>query len=368
MRFLLACVLALTSSLALADEQKGLTFFPHVGTTFPDSDANVDSDVHYGLGIGYRFDNPWAIELVYQQSDHDFDSPLTGDVDVETLRIDGLYHFSTENNWTPYLSFGVGNTDYDFAGGSDDETLLNVGFGMKWLFSEKGSMRGEVKLFDGSNDDVVDSQFSVGLHYALGGKSTAPMPAKAMPGDADNDGVLDDADRCPNTPAGVEVDRMGCPLDDDGDGVPNYMDDCPDTTNRSARVDARGCYITLERRVDISLNVEFDFDSAAARPEHRPEVKRVADFMNSYPKSQVTVEGHTDNTGDADYNQGLSERRAKTVADMLVNEFDIAPGRVKSRGHGESKPVATNDTKAGRQQNRRVVGVVEASKEEIKMK
>lgn len=374
MKFLVACLLAFASSVAFADEQKGLTLYPHFGKTFPDSDSDIQSDIHYGLGIGYRFDNPWAIELVYQQADLDLDAPLTGDVDVDSFRLDGLYHFRSQNDVSPYLSFGVGTADYDFAGGDDDETLLNVGFGMKWFFSEKGSMRAEAKLFRGNDEDVLQSGLSLGLHYALGGSSgssASPAPSASpatAPGDEDGDGVLDDADRCPGTPAGVQVDRNGCPLDDDSDGVANYMDDCPNTTNRRARVDARGCYIMLERRVDISLDVEFDFDSSDARPEHRPEVKRVADFMDSYPKTSVTMEGHTDSTGDANYNQGLSERRAKTIADMLVNEFGIESGRVSARGYGESKPIATNETQEGRQKNRRVVGVVEATQEEIKMK
>lgn len=371
---LLACLLVLGGALAItpvmAGEQKGLTLYPHVGKTFLDGDADLQSDVHYGLGVGYRFDNPWAIEMVYQKADLDLDAPLTGDVDYSHFRFDGFFHFDTSNqNIEPYLTFGLGRANFDAGPAEDHETYTNAGIGMKWFFSEKGAMRAEARLLQGAEDDVLTSALSIGLHYALGGTGTAmPKKAKPMPGDEDGDDVLDDADRCPGTPAGVEVDRFGCPADDDGDGVANYMDDCPNTTNRRARVDARGCYVTLERTVDISLNVEFDFDSAEPRPEHRPEVERVADFMDSYPSSSVTMEGHTDSTGPEKYNQGLSERRAKTIADMLVNEFGIRSGRVSTRGYGESRPIATNDTREGRQHNRRVVGKVKATEEEIEMK
>ena len=101
---------------------------------------------------------------------------------------------------------------------------------------------------------------------------------------------------------------------------------------------------------------------------HAAQVERVADFMVQFPDSKVVMEGHTDSMGDETYNQGLSERRAKTIADMLIEKFGVKSSRVSSRGFGESRPVATNDTKAGRQQNRRVVGVVEGQKQEIKIK
>ena len=187
--------------------------------------------------------------------------------------------------------------------------------------------------------------------------SARAKPMEMTDGDADKDGVLDSMDQCPGTPAGVEVDSKGCPLDDDADGVPNHQDDCLNTTNRRARIDSSGCYIKLDRRVDFTLNVEFDFDSSKRREEHTDEVGKVADFMEEYPHSKVVMEGHTDGRGDEEYNQSLSERRAKTIADMLADKFGIAERCISSRGHGESQPIDTNDTAAGRQNNRRVVAV-----------
>lgn len=251
----------------------------------------------------------------------------------------------------------------------DDNTQFNAGFGLKWSFHDKASVRGDIKVFAGNSGDPIDAAMTVGLHYAFGSKSSAaPMEVAAADGDADNDGVADSADQCPGTPAGIEVDSRGCPKDDDGDGVYNYMDDCPNTTDRRARIDARGCYVRLEQKVNITLNVEFDFDSSEPRDEHTGEVRKVAEFMQQHLHSNVVMEGRTDSMGDADYNQGLSERRASTIADMLVEKFDISADRVSSVGYGESKPLATNDTKEGRQHNRSVVAAVEGEKKEIEMK
>ena len=351
-----------------AEEGEGFTIYPHLGQTFFDDD--LDDDTLFGLGVGYRFDSPWAIELTYQQIDADFDSPLVGDTEIDLWHLGALYHLKNRNNFQPFLSFGLGNADFDndpMAG--DDETQVNAGVGMKWSFSEKASVRSDLKIFGGESDDKIDATISIGLHYAFGSTAmAAPMEVVAEDGDADNDGVPDSADQCPGTPAGIEVDSRGCPKDDDGDGVYNYMDDCPDTTDRRARIDDRGCYTRLERKVNITLNVEFDFDSSDPRDEHTGEVQKVAEFMLEHPHSSVVMEGHTDSRGADEYNQGLSERRAGTIADMLVEKFDISSDRVSSAGYGESQPTATNDTEEGRQKNRRVVAAVEGEKEEIEMK
>ncbi|MDV7400154.1 OmpA family protein, partial [Arthrospira platensis SPKY1] len=89
------------------------------------------------------------------------------------------------------------------------------------------------------------------------------------------------------------------------------------------------------------------------------EVKRVADFLNSYQDVTVEIEGHTDAQGAEAYNQTLSQRRADSVKKALVTRYGIAAERVKAIGYGESRPVASNDTAAGRAENRRVVAVMQ---------
>ena len=111
---------------------------------------------------------------------------------------------------------------------------------------------------------------------------------------------------------------------------------------------------------EITLAVKFDTNKAIVKPEYFAEIRRVATFMNQYENTQVVVVGHTDSRGSASYNQELSQRRAAAVAAVLVREHGISASRVASRGAGESSPIASNDTKEGRAQNRRVVGEVSA--------
>ena len=175
--------------------------------------------------------------------------------------------------------------------------------------------------------------------------------------DDDGDGVANSLDRCPNTPRGAMVDARGCPLDSDGDGVYDYLDKCPNTP-RGLAVDHRGCPLPIKARVSIELQVQFDFDKAVVKPEFHDHLRGVANFLKTYPNTRVTLDGHTCWIGTEDYNQDLSERRAESVKDYLVDKFGIAESRLTTRGYGESQPVAGNDTKQGRQQNRRVMAEI----------
>lgn len=97
----------------------------------------------------------------------------------------------------------------------------------------------------------------------------------------------------------------------------------------------------------------FATDSASLNPQLRSDLFVLAESLNKYPQSIVTVTGHTDNTGSAAYNQDLSERRAQSVSSVL-RQGGVAGSRVRVVGAGESQPIATNQTAAGRAQNRRV--------------
>lgn len=163
--------------------------------------------------------------------------------------------------------------------------------------------------------------------------------------DQDGDGVRDASDVCPFTPAGVTVGSNGCALDSDGDGVPNYLDKCPETPLGNV-VDTDGCSIAL---VTLS-GVNFNFDSATLTAKGKSILDGSMGALKA--ASSLTIEGHTDSTGPDAYNQGLSERRAKSVASYLKSKGVNAS--MTTVGKGESSPTASNDTRAGRAANRRV--------------
>ena len=108
-----------------------------------------------------------------------------------------------------------------------------------------------------------------------------------------------------------------------------------------------------EIAVRLTNDILFDFNSFALRPESRDTLRELANNFRQYPDEEISVEGHTDNVGSDDYNQRLSEQRAGSVRDYLVDQ-GVPDGRVTATGFGKTEPKASNDTPEGRQLNRRV--------------
>ncbi len=116
----------------------------------------------------------------------------------------------------------------------------------------------------------------------------------------------------------------------------------------------------MKEVASINLNVLFDFDKDNVKKIYHDQIKKAADFMIKFPDTVTVIEGHTDNRGTEKYNGNLSRRRAESVRQYLIKNFGIASARLTARGYGFSKPIASNKTDAGRQENRRVVAVISA--------
>jgi len=162
--------------------------------------------------------------------------------------------------------------------------------------------------------------------------------------DSDGDGVSDFKDKCPDTPMGVEVSIAGCPLDTDEDLVYDYLDRCPNTP-RGAFVNKVGCWV-LE-------GVEFGWDKWDIKPHYYPYLDEVVAVLLRNPNLKVEIQGHTDSRGSAIYNQSLSEKRANGVMDYFLKR-GIDSERLSAAGYGLTRPIASNLTPEGRAQNRRV--------------
>nr|WP_169542423.1 OmpA family protein [Sphingomonas baiyangensis] len=139
-----------------------------------------------------------------------------------------------------------------------------------------------------------------------------------------------------------------------GAGIGAYMD----RQERELRERTAGTDVEVIRQGDdLILNmpsgITFAYDSATIQPQYQGTLDRVADVLARYEQTYVDVYGHTDSTGSDQYNQGLSERRAASVAQYLSTR-GVAQARMATRGFGETQPIASNETEDGRAQNRRV--------------
>ena len=315
------------------------------------------------------------------------------------------------------VGVGYLGVNYNVAGNENRATgSLGVGFKWR-MGQSNFSIRGEyrARLAYEKDNNLVDRLTTLGVQYNFGGRRPDPgVPPTNINIDTDGDGVLDiwdecpntekgvevtsrgcrlenidrdtDKDRvydrideCPNTPIGVPVDRLGCSLDGDMDGVTTDKDRCPGS-RPGAEVDIFGCEDDVDRdgvpdlrdnclntragaRIDVygceirdvitlpGVNFKTGIDTLLPGTEYL--LRDAANTLIKYPDMHIEVAGHTDSVGNADLNQGLSMRRAKTVRDSLIR-YGVDQGRLTFRGYGESQPIADNTTADGRATNRRV--------------
>lgn len=349
---------------AAAETQDRVYLNPSVGFQYFDHDRSLSESDTYQLGVEYRFLDRWAVEGVYGNADADRKG-APGNTDYKDYRLDGLYYFDGIDSTDlvqPYVGTGAGHTTFD----NNGETRLNAGGGVRLRAGETVSLRLDAREFYSLDEDAWDTQVSFGVSFAFNREAAAdprpapkPTPAPApRPADSDNDGVPDERDQCPDTPAGAVVNAQGCPVDSDKDGVADYRDACPGTV-AGAQVDDKGCEGVTERVETIELHIQFPFNSDRILDAYDSEIRRVADFMEQYPDTSVEIAGHSDSVGSAQYNQELSQRRAEAVAARVTDRFGIERSRVRAKGYGESEPIADNSTDEGRIRNRRVEARIE---------
>ena len=301
-----------------------------------------DTDTPW-LGVEYSLSERWAAEFIYAEDDTSYrDGP---DADIITWQLGALYYLddfrSPDRSVTPYLALSAGEIDIDADTFDTVETTIAAGGGLRWMWTDRLGVRAEARMLHSLDENHNDWVFSLGLNYYLGDLADASRGAGATTGaamtaaelDSDGDGVMDDKDQCPGTPAGTRVDAMGCPL-------------------------------PVSKVASIKLKVNFPFDSAVVEEQYFSDLQELATFLKRFDDLDVDVEGHTDSSGPDDYNQLLSQRRAQAVVDLLVNQYGIDGGRLEAKGYGESRPVADNATREGRAENRRVMATLEVEYEE----
>lgn len=403
-----ACTMLLQAGAALAENRaETVTLAPYVGGYTFEGNQDVKTSPVFGLRLGYNLTDNWALEGVVDYLKAD----LEGGGDIEMLRYGGdlLYNFMPKSSLVPYLAVGFGGFTID---DSKTRGIVNYGGGVKWFMTDNVALRADVRGLSYSfSNTYTNVEYTLGLHLAMGApKPAAPKPVQEAvapkaapvvvvqpPADSDGDGIIDDLDKCPGTPAGVVVDSKGCPLDSDGDGVFDYLDKCPGTpagaavdskgcpldsdgdgvydyldkcpgTPRGDKVDQDGCTLKVVEStaqkavaagVRLSLKVQFDTGKSVIKQQYFEELKTVGDGLNEQKNLKGIIEGHTDSVGSDMMNMQLSQRRANAVRDYIVKNFKVDRKRLVAKGHGETKPIADNATVEGRAQNRRIEAVFE---------
>jgi len=339
---------------------------PQLGGISPDHQRELrHNDWLYGLAIGREMGPFINMELNFNGARIN-NGRGTGHLDTYGYSLDVLGILNRTGVISPYLTLGVGAESNVLVPGNtltnQTKLMTQAGLGTYinlWRSSDGTrafALRPEVKArWDdpGKGAHLVDYIAMLGFQFSFGGSAYPPPPAPppppppppvsqaappppaavpATPPDSDHDGVPDNIDQCPNTPAGVQVDAVGCPL--------------------------KGS-ITLE-------GVNFEHNSAALTVASHSALDAIADGLKKHPRLKIEVQGHTDSTGSPEYNLKLSQKRAESVRSYLLDQ-GVNAEQLLAKGYGQTQPVASNKTAGGRAKNRRVVMYVVSNPGDVKV-
>ena len=272
-------------------------------------------------------------------------------MDAEEIPLEGILGFRATPLRNLFLELGGGTGFIEGAGAPDYRLLFSVGYNSGNVGDRDGD--GLLDDVDACPDDPEDFD-------GWEDEDGCPDP------DNDQDGILDVVDECPNNPEDFDdwEDEDGCPdPDNDQDGILDVDDACPnDPEDFDNWEDEDGCpdiaiTVTCER-IEFNDRVYFEFDRDVIQERSYPLLNQIAEVIESRPDLLlVRIEGHTDNYGSDEYNLDLSDRRAAAVLAYMTGR-GIVPDRLTSEGFGESRPISTNETNAGRAENRRVEFII----------
>ena len=332
------------------------------------TEGNMDLEDHFvsgGASIGFNqlgdsmFDQ---IELGFLRSVQDVDyDGFNIDTGITRVFSNLIKEYPLNDKTSLYALVGAGVELFDDEFANNESGLFgNYGAGIKYELMDKLSLKFDLRHAIEANHGDNTLLYTLGIAMPFGEvtkpqlvkqEPVKPEPKpKPEPKDSDNDGVTDANDKCPNTVPNAKVNSTGCEMDDDNDGVVNRLDNCPNTIS-NVKVDTKGCMAVVD------LNINFDTNSADIKDKYQPRLNEFATALNANTKLKATIEAHTDSRGSKKYNKTLSQQRAAATIKAL-SKLDIDPKRLKAIGYGETKPVASNETKEGRAENRRVTATI----------
>lgn len=373
--------------------------------------TSFDAGLGLGLEYGFRHDENWGGRFEYSKISLENDANLSDDT-ADRFGFDAMYFLEDD---LLYIFGGLKHLNMPQSGG-----MANLGLGKHFNVGDNLKLITEVTAYHDFGQAYNDVSAKLGLAYAFGARSAsrvagdadqdgvndnldkcantaigARVDSNGCSVDLDGDGVLNGVDQCPNTPAGTRVNAKGCNWDKDMDGVANNIDKCPATppnkvvgakgcgldidsdqdgvlndidqcadTPMEDKVDATGCSIFEEVEVRESLNVLFGNNSDKIQNPNDPKFQEFADFMNRFPNTKTAIEGHASAPGEASYNMTLSLKRARAVRQLLIDKYGIDADRLSAEGFGETRLLDTSNTKAANMANRRIEARVTAMKKE----
>ena len=315
----------------------------HVGGIKPEGNLDLENQLNLGLRYGAYVEDKFfdIVEAGFERASSVDYKNSSQDTDINRFFVNLVKEYDLTKDTALYGLAGIGFEDYrNSQFGNNDDGFVQYGVGLKQWITDEFALKAEVRhgiTFSGDNNLF----YSLGFMIPFGKRVSEEMPIKSEP-----IVVVEKPKPVPVVVKPKPVVLKVVPKDDDNDGVINENDKCP-TTPQGKAVDSNGCMKI------IRLHVNFAYDKYDISSQYIPRIKEVVNFMNENSKYTVAVDGHTDSRGSEKYNMKLSLKRANAVANELIR-LGVDKSKIVVRGFGETKPIATNKTEDGRAQNRRV--------------
>ncbi len=306
-------------------------------------DNKLDNNYpNMGVYLAKNFHNSFIsqVELGFLRSDGTKYDNNMGGTHINRTYLNAIKRFNLTRKFAIYGLAGLGYKDLtkEIKDTNEDSAFFNYGLGLRYDIPYYGiSVKGDVRhLLEKENKN--DFMYTFTLAMPLGARVKEVVEPRVLE-------VEEIEPLAVQTAAPLQVSN-----DDDNDGVVNNLDKCPETSP-GIKVNQDGCVNT------VKLNINFAYNSAKINSSYNGNLEDFAKMLKSNEKLTAMIEAHTDSIGSQKYNLKLSDRRAASAVRALV-DLGIGKNRLQSVGYGESNPIATNKTAEGRAQNRRVIGYV----------
>ena len=322
---LLFCALALNAVMVRADDLTGrLGAGGAFGVGVPAGPKSITDRNDAGADVGgwlrYGFSDFWSARLAYDSL-----AFRNGSTRARPLMLTAGLALDSRSDWNPTLYLGAGALSItDDVLGRRTEFSPTVGYGIDYFVTRRLSVGGVVDWFDTlrSKDSLLTFRYGVAVGLWFGGPT-----AKVK--------------------AGPHL-RLG-------PGAGAFPQDSDKSFSAASKLPAE--------KVSMNMSIHFDRGEAVVKPEYDGELKKVADFLKTYPNAAAEIEGHTDGRGGRKMNRQLSQRRADNVRQALIDRFGADAAHLTAKGYGPDKPIADNATPEGRALNRRVVATFTAAQQ-----
>ncbi|GEM_PF-7074455 len=362
----------LVSTLAWGEEpiprkdalRNGFYVAPLYSQTFVDEERGTADGTGYALALGYRGSFA-GVELI--GADTSMDNPDGGATELTSLGLNllvaPLVHVAVLRDLNLMLGFAV-NDRQNHPGFTEDDETYFIDAGLAYtpaiaLFGIDVALRADYLYRRDTQQPVfpedaprsfTETVARIGLQIPLSKQpdpptALQPVDVAVVSLDDDGDGVFDASDECPGTAPNQLVDAAGCVPE-----PPPAPPPTPPCETSADRLQLQGCEVGHRFVLD---GLSFASDRAELDGEAIAALQRVLNVLRDAPDINMMITGYTDDRGADGYNQELSERRAEAVREYLMTE-GIASDRLRAAGAGEADPVTSNNTEAGRANNRRI--------------